>query len=70
MNQRLTANVEREGDDGCIAPNPKLDAASRGTALAGAPVQFFKAAIDKMFDGQSRVCASGLIASRFGIGFE
>lgn len=70
MNERLTVIVEHEGDDGCVATAPKLSVASRGTALADAPVQLFEAAAAKVVGGQSRVCASGLISYGPGFGFE
>ena len=70
MNERLTAIIEYEGDDSCVAPAPKLGVTSRGTALADAPVQLFKAAAAKVVGGQSRVCASGLISYGPGFRFE
>ena len=70
MNERLTAIVEHEGGDGCVAPVPKLGVASRGTALAEAPVQLFKAVAAGMADGQSRVGTSRLIALKSGFRFE
>lgn len=70
MNERLTAIFEHEGTAVCVASNPKSDVASRGTALAGAPVQLFEAAAAKVVDGRSRVCASGLIACGPSFGFE
>ena len=70
MNERLTAIVEHESDDGCIDPDPKLAVASRGTALAEASTQFFKAAPAGMVDGQSRVGTSRLITCRPGLKFK
>ena len=70
MNERLTAIFEHEGDDGCVAPAPKLGVASRETALVDAPFRLFEAAAAKVVDGQSRVCASKLIAPGSGFGFE
>ena len=70
MNERLTAIVEHEGDDGCVATAPKLSVASRGTALADVMCQLFEVATAKVVGGQSRVCASGLISCGSGFGFE
>ena len=70
MNERLTAIFEPDGNDGCIAPSPKSDVASRGIIFAEAPVQLFEAAPAGMFDGQSRIDAPRLIARGPGFRFE